>query len=102
VPFVSFVVKAKYEFTLISFLNNQTKGDMIMREKVKEAIEKIRPMLQADGGDVELVDIQEGVVTVRLQGACAGCPMSQMTLKNGIEKILKKEIPEVVSVESAP
>jgi Fe-S cluster biogenesis protein NfuA len=75
---------------------------MIMREKVEEAIEKIRPMLQADGGDVELVDVKEGVVTVRLQGACAGCPMSQMTLKNGIEKILKKEIPEVVSVESAP
>lgn len=73
-----------------------------MREKVEEAINKIRPMLQADGGDVELVDVREGVVTVRLQGACAGCPMSQMTLKNGIEKILKKEIPEVVSVESAP
>ena len=73
-----------------------------MRKKVEEAIEKIRPMLQADGGDVELVDVKEGVVTVRLQGACAGCPMSQMTLKNGIEKILKKEIPEVVSVESAP
>ena len=65
-----------------------------MREKVEEAINKIRPMLQADGGDVELIDVQEGVVTVRLQGACAGCPMSQMTLK--------KEIPEVVSVESAP
>lgn len=73
-----------------------------MREKVEEAIKKIRPMLQADGGDVELVDVREGVVTVRLQGACAGCPMSQMTLKNGIEKLLKKEIPEVVSVESAP
>jgi Fe-S cluster biogenesis protein NfuA len=73
-----------------------------MKEKVKAAIEKIRPMLQADGGDVELVDVQEGIVTVRLQGACAGCPMSQMTLKNGIEKILKKEIPEVVAVESAP
>jgi len=73
-----------------------------MREKIEEAINKIRPMLQADGGDVELVDVQEGVVTVRLQGACARCPMSQMTLKNGIEKILKKEIPEVVSVESAP
>jgi Fe-S cluster biogenesis protein NfuA len=78
------------------------KGDVAMREKVEEAIKKIRPMLQADGGDVELVDVQEGVVTVRLQGACAGCPMSQMTLKNGIEKILKKEIPGVVSVESAP
>ena len=73
-----------------------------MKEKVEAAINKIRPMLQADGGDVELVDVKEGVVTVRLQGACAGCPMSQMTLKNGIEKILKKEIPEVVSVESAP
>ena len=72
-----------------------------MKEKVQESINKIRPMLQADGGDVELVDIEDGVVKVRLQGACAGCPMSQMTLKNGIEKFLKQEIPEVVSVESA-
>ena len=69
-----------------------------MKEKVQEALDKIRPNLQADGGDVELIDIQEGVVTVRLQGACAGCPMSQMTL---IERFLKQEIPEVVSVESA-
>jgi len=72
-----------------------------MKEKVQKSLDKIRPMLQADGGDVEFVDVQDGVVTVRLQGACAGCPMSQMTLKNGIEKILKKEIPEVKSVESA-
>ena len=72
-----------------------------MKEKVQKALDKIRPMLQADGGDVELVDIEDGVVKVRLQGACAECPMSQMTLKNGIEKILKKEIPEVKSVESA-
>ena len=72
-----------------------------MKEKVQEALNKIRPMLQADGGDVELVDIQDGIVTVRLQGACSGCPMSQMTLKNGIERILKQEVPEVVSVESA-
>ena len=72
-----------------------------MKEKVIETLEKIRPMLQADGGDVELIDIsEEGVVTVRLQGACAGCPMSQMTLKNGIERLLKEEVPEVVSVES--
>ena len=71
-----------------------------MKEKVQEAIDKIRPMLQNDGGDVELVEIEEGVVKVRLQGACAGCPMSQMTLKNGIERFLKQEIPEVVSVES--
>ena len=73
-----------------------------MRELVQAAIDKIRPMLKADGGDVELVDVEDGVVKVRLQGACAGCPMSQMTLKNGIEKILKQEVPEVVSVESAP
>jgi len=73
-----------------------------MREKVQAAIDTIRPMLQRDGGDVELVDVQDGVVTVRLQGACAGCPMSQMTLKNGIEKFLKREVPEVVSVQAVP
>ena len=72
-----------------------------MKEKIQAVIDKIRPMLQADGGDVELVDVVDGVVTVRLQGACAGCPMSQMTLKNGIERFLKKEIPEVKSVEQA-
>ncbi|MFO7971497.1 MAG: NifU family protein [Desulfobacterales bacterium] len=72
-----------------------------MKEKIQAVIDKIRPMLQADGGDVELVDVIDGVVTVRLQGACAGCPMSQMTLKNGIERYLKKEIPEVKSVEQA-
>jgi Fe-S cluster biogenesis protein NfuA len=72
-----------------------------MKEKVKAVIEKVRPMLQSDGGDVELVDVEEGgIVKVRLQGACKGCPMSQMTLKNGIERLLKKEIPEVKSVES--
>ncbi len=73
-----------------------------MKEKVQEVLNKIRPQLQADGGDVELVEISDdGIVKVRLQGACAGCPMSQMTLKNGIEKLMKKEIPEVKSVESA-
>ena len=71
-----------------------------MKTAVKEAIDKIRPMLQKDGGDVEFVSIEDGVVKVRLQGACAGCPMSQMTVKNGIEKFLKKEVPEVQSVES--
>jgi Fe-S cluster biogenesis protein NfuA len=70
-----------------------------MKEKVSEALAAIRPSLQADGGDVELVDVVNGVVHVRLKGACAGCPMSQMTLKNGIESYLKKVIPEVVSVE---
>ena len=70
-----------------------------MQEKVKEVLDKIRPSLQADGGDVELVDVVDGVVKVRLKGACAGCPMSQMTLKNGIEKYLKREVPDVVAVE---
>jgi Fe-S cluster biogenesis protein NfuA len=72
-----------------------------MREKVQAAIDKIRPALQKDGGDVILVDVTaDGVVMVQLTGACKGCPMSQMTLKEGIEKFVKSEIPEVVSVES--
>nr|CBX29426.1 hypothetical protein N47_J04070 [uncultured Desulfobacterium sp.] len=58
----------------------------------------MRPMLQKDGGDVEIVDVSEGIVKVRLQGACAGCPMSQMTLKNGIEKLLMQDVPGVKSV----
>lgn len=72
-----------------------------MKERVEAAIQKIRPMLQADGGNVELVSLSpDGVVQVRLQGACSGCPMSQMTLKNGIERIIKKEVPEVKTVEA--
>lgn len=71
-----------------------------MKEKIQEAIDKIKPMLQADGGDVEFVDYEDGIVKVRLQGACAGCPMSQMTVKNGIERVLKQEIPEIKSVEA--
>ena len=75
----------------------------MLREKIEDALNKVRPSLQADGGDVEFVDVDEnGVVKLRLTGACGGCPMSQMTLKNGIERILKQEVPEVVSVESAP
>jgi Fe-S cluster biogenesis protein NfuA len=70
-----------------------------MEEQVKTVLEKIRPSLQADGGDVEFVAIAAGVVQVRLKGACVGCPMSQMTLKNGIEKLLKREVPGVVAVE---
>ena len=73
----------------------------MLKEKVEEALSKVRPSLQADGGDVELIDVDEqGVVKVRLQGSCAGCPMSQMTLKMGIEKILKQNVPEVERVES--
>ncbi|MGA7878079.1 MAG: NifU family protein [Desulfoferrobacter sp.] len=69
-----------------------------MREKVEKALEKIRPMLQRDGGSVELVDLEGSIVKVRLTGACHGCPMSQMTLKAGIEKIVKQEVPEVSEV----
>jgi Fe-S cluster biogenesis protein NfuA len=72
-----------------------------MKERVEQALAKVRPALQADGGDVELVDVGEnGVVKVRLKGACGGCPMSQLTLKMGIERILKNEVPEVTAVES--
>lgn len=71
-----------------------------MEEKVKEAIEKIRPLLQRDGGDIELVAVEGGVVKVRLKGACRGCPMSQMTLKAGVEQSLKKEVPGVERVEA--
>ncbi|MEN6373823.1 MAG: NifU family protein [Smithella sp.] len=72
-----------------------------MKERVQKAIDSIRPSLQADGGDVELIDVSEdGVVKVRLRGACSGCPMSQMTLKMGIEKIIKKEVPEIKEVIS--
>jgi Fe-S cluster biogenesis protein NfuA len=71
-----------------------------MRENVEKALEKIRPALQADGGDIELVDVIDGIVKVRLTGACGGCPMSQMTLKMGVEKVLKQQVPEVRSVET--
>jgi Fe-S cluster biogenesis protein NfuA len=72
-----------------------------MKELVQKALEKVRPGLQADGGDVELIDVSpEGVVKVKLTGACHGCPMSQMTLKMGIEKILKQQVPSVKEVVS--
>lgn len=72
-----------------------------MKEKVEASLNKIRPQLQADGGDVELVEVEEsGIVKVKLTGACAGCPMSQMTLKMGIERLLKKEISENIEVVS--
>ena len=69
-----------------------------MREKVEAALTKIRPALQADGGDVELVDVSDGVVKVRLTGACGGCPMATITLRQGIERVLKEEIPELKEV----
>lgn len=71
-----------------------------MKEKVQQVLDQIRPSLQADGGDAELVDVDEknGVVKLRLVGACAGCPMSQMTLQQGIERVMKERVPEVTKV----
>ena len=69
-----------------------------MQDKVKEVLDKVRPALQRDGGDVQLIEVTDGTVKVKLTGACAGCPMSTLTLKNGIERILKQEVPEVKKV----
>jgi len=81
-------------------INFQVKGSA-MEEKVKKALDQIRGSLQADGGDVQFVSVgEDGIVKVRLVGACAGCPMSQMTLKQGIERYLKQQIPEVREVVS--
>ena len=71
-----------------------------MRENVEKALQKIRPALQADGGDIELIDVQDGVVRVKLTGACGDCPMSQMTLKQGVERVLREEVPEVKGLEA--
>lgn len=74
---------------------------MELQERIQAALDKVRPQLQADGGDVELVSVAEdGKVSVRLKGACGGCPMSQMTLKMGIEKVIKSTVPEVTTVEA--
>ena len=71
-----------------------------LKKAVEQALVKIRPMLQRDGGDIELVDVTDGIVKVRLTGACKGCPMSQMTLKQGVEKILLKEVPGLKQVQA--
>ncbi len=71
-----------------------------MKERVEEALKIIRPALEADGGGIELVDVVDGVVKVRLKGACKGCPGAQMTLKMGVEKVLKEQVPEVKSVQA--
>ncbi len=71
-----------------------------MQDKVEEVLDKVRPVLERDGGNVELIGVENGTVKVKLVGACAGCPLSQLTLKNGIERILKQEIPEVKEVVS--
>ena len=71
-----------------------------VKDKVEKALEEMRPQLQADGGDIELVDVKDGIVKVKMKGACVGCPMSTMTLQWGVENFLKKKIPGIVRVES--
>ncbi len=76
-------------------------NEEIMKEKVQQVIDEIRPNLQADGGDIELIDVTEdGVVKVRLRGACSGCPGAAMTLKMGVERVLKSRVPQVQRVEN--
>jgi Fe-S cluster biogenesis protein NfuA len=84
---------------LFKLLKGDKKMEETMKEKVEATLGKIRPSLQADGGDVELIEVTpNGTVKVKLTGACGGCPMSQMTLKMGIERTLKQEVPEVKEV----
>jgi len=71
-----------------------------VKDKVEKALEELRPQLQADGGDIELVKVEKGIVKVKMKGACAGCPMSTMTLQLGVENFLKKKIPGIVRVEA--
>ncbi len=71
-----------------------------MEEKIKASLDKVRPSLQGDGGDVEFVSYKDGVVKVRLTGACGGCPMATMTLRNVVEQMIKEDVPEVTRVES--
>lgn len=69
-----------------------------MKEKIEAALDKIRPALREDGGDVEFVDVKESIVTVRLTGHCGGCPMSTMTLQRGVERVIREDVPEITKV----
>ena len=86
---------------IVDVAQRRQSGGQVMKEQVAAALEDVRPSLQRDGGDVELVEVtEEGVVKVRLTGACHGCPMAQMTLQMGIERYLKEQVPEVTGVEA--
>jgi Fe-S cluster biogenesis protein NfuA len=88
-------------FVIAGILSSSAPLEESMREQIEQALDKIRPALERDGGGVELVDVEDdGVVRVRLTGACGGCPMSQMTLKQGVERIVKQMVPEVKAVEA--
>jgi Fe-S cluster biogenesis protein NfuA len=82
-------------------MSEETTAEQTLEERVKEVLDRIRPYLQRDGGDLEFIELtDDNIVRVKLQGACAGCPMSQITLSRGVEAALKEEIPEVASVEN--
>jgi Fe-S cluster biogenesis protein NfuA len=85
---------------IINYINFWRTAVSDIKKSVELALAKIRPMLQRDGGDIELVEVNDGVVKVRLTGACKGCPMSQMTLKQGVEKLLMKEVPGLKEVQA--
>ena len=89
---------------VIGILNNSQGTvqymETTLEKKVKTALDEIRPQIQADGGDIDLVAVDKGIVKVRLKGACAGCPMSALTLKQGVEGYIKKKIPEIIRVEA--
>ncbi len=76
--------------------------EMDVRARVERVLEAIRPYIQADGGDVELVDVSDGVVQIRLAGACVGCMYSMMTLQAGVERMIREEVPEIQAVEAVP
>jgi len=90
----------RYRFRGSGGVGNFNERRKEMKEKIEKALQTIRPALQADGGDVELVDVVDGIVKVRLKGACGGCPMSQMTLTRGVEQTIKRAVPEVIRVEA--
>lgn len=98
--------KIKNFFTVVYILNFNLKLLMVnmmsetLETRVKKALDQVRPQLQADGGDLEYVGLDNGVVKVKLKGACSGCPMSTMTLQWGVENFLKKHVPEVKKVEA--
>jgi len=81
-------------------MSEASEGALSVESRVNAALEEIRPYLQRDGGDVQLVGIKDNIATVKLQGACVGCPMSQMTLKNGVERFVRERVPEIESVEA--
>ena len=83
---------------IIDQIDKTREKEFKMRDKVEEILKQVRPSLQADGGDLELVDVNQGIVKVRLKGACGSCPMSTMTLKNGVERLLKEKLPEIKEV----